>query len=161
VVGPKIKFASLDEIAGQPYLIGSLVLDMRGRLGKRAFLDLTGKTRFRNLAADLLASLARHLLFNSKSDLTFHSYSCVITRTLEFVGQEGLASGVRLAEFDTELILRFRRHIRLRLESQKNTTYRRVYGNFNRLLQAARAIGLFEPTTRVPRNLCLTRSLSN
>jgi hypothetical protein len=125
---------------------------MRGRLGKRAFLDLTGKTRFRNLAADLLASLARHLLFNSKSDLTFHSYSCVITRTLEFVGQEGLASGVRLAEFDTELILRFRRHIRLRLESQKNTTYRRVYGNFNRLLQAARAIGLFEPTTRVPRN---------
>ena len=148
----RIIFSPLPEEIGQPYLIGSLVLDMRERLGKWAFLDLTGQTPFRDLACDLIASLGRHALFNVKSGFTFRNYLSVITRTFEFSEQEGLAKNIKLADFDTELILRFRKYIKQRLESQKNATYRRLYGNFDRLLQAARAIGRFERTTRVPRN---------
>ncbi len=148
----KIEFTPLPEEIGQPYLIGSLVLDMRERLGKWAFLDLTGQTPFRDLACDLIASLGRHALFNVKSGFTFRSYLSAIARTLEFAEQEGLAKIIKLINFDTELILKFRKHIKQRLESQKNETYRRLYGNFDRLLQAARAIGRFERTTRVPRN---------
>ncbi|MFT3856554.1 MAG: hypothetical protein QM742_03245 [Aquabacterium sp.] len=148
----KIEFTPLPEEIGQPYLIGSLVLDMRERLGKWALLDLTGQTAFRALALDLIASLGRHALFKVKSDFTFRNYTSVIKRVFEFGEQEGLPSNVRLANFDTELILKFRKHIKERLESKKNATYRRIYGNFNRLLQSARAIGLFEATTRIPRN---------
>ncbi|MGN7876739.1 hypothetical protein ACTJKJ_24555 [Roseateles sp. 22389] len=149
---PKIVFAPLPEEIGQPHLIGRLVLDMRERLGKWAFLDLTGRTPFRDLACDLIASLGRHALFNVKSGFTFRSYFSTITRAFEFAEQEGLAENIKLADFDTELILQFRKHIKQRLESQKNETSRRLYGNFDRLLQAAKAIGRFERTTRVPRN---------
>jgi hypothetical protein len=152
MAGPRIEFTPLPEEIGQPYLIGSLVLDMRERLGKWAFLDLTNQTMFPNLAGDLLASLGRHALYNVKSDFTFRNYASAITRVFEFGVQEGFPRNIRLVNFDTELILKFRKHIKGRLESQKNATYRRLYGNFNRLLQAARAIGIFEPTTRVPRN---------
>ncbi|MFZ5527970.1 MAG: hypothetical protein ACOZE7_15055 [Pseudomonadota bacterium] len=133
----RIIFSPLPEEIGQPYLIGSLVLDMRERLGKWAFLDLTGQTPFRDLACDLIASLGRHALFNVKSGFTFRNYLSVITRTFEFSEQEGLAKNIKLADFDTELILRFRKYIKQRLESQKNATYRRLYGNFDRLLPPA------------------------
>lgn len=148
----KIVFTPLPEEIGQPYLIGSLILDMRERLGKWAFLDLSGRTPFHDLACDLIASLGRHALLNVKSGFTFRNYISAITRVFEFGVKEGLPRNVSLVDFDTELILKFRKHIKERLESQKNATYRRLYGNFDRLLQAARAIGRFEPTTRVPRN---------
>lgn len=148
----KIEFDKIPAEIGQPYLIGSLVLDMKERLGKWAFLDLTNKTPHPALAADLIAALGRHALFNLKSDLSFRNYTSLISRVLDFAAQVGLSTKIRLADFDTELILLFRKHIKERLESQKNATYTRLYGNFNRLLQAARALGLFERATRVPRN---------
>lgn len=152
MVASKIKFTPLPKDIGQPYLIGGLILDMRERLGKWAFLDLSNQTPYPDLASDLLASLGRHALLNAKSDLTFKNYASTITRAIEFATQEQLPKDVKLIDFDTELILKFRKHLKERLESQRNSTYRKLYGNFNRLLQAARTIGLFEPTTRVPRN---------
>lgn len=148
----KIVFGQLSQTSELSLHIRGLVLDMREKFGDKAFLDLTNCSGFNELARDVISAFGQHALFNFESEKSFQNYKRIAREVIAFAEAKKLRKGFCLAEFDTELLLALKVHIEGRSKVKKNATRRRLYGNFLRLLQAARGLGLFSTDVIVPRN---------
>ncbi len=146
-----------DDIAG-PALLGGYIFDKKATLGPKAVLDFRNEREHPLLLRDLVSALNEYASPGQiASGVSLQVYGTAIRQFLRYCSVSGVPKNARMMDVDTELLLRYRAHLRIALSEFKTSYHRVLFGNLCRLLTASQKIGLWSKDFETPRNYPTTR----
>lgn len=153
IVVNKITFESVSNNTNNVTVLGSLVFDLKVKLGPKAFIDLTKITSHQGLARDLIASLYCHASPGRiSSDNSLSSYKEIIKDLLAYCETLKLPNDIRMIDINSEFLLNFRAHLKTKYIDLKSDSCRRRFGNLLRLIESSQDLGLINIELCLPRN---------